>query len=108
MGNAQRDYPGRVGNYHINHNPVDNRLGNLRLVTSAENNRNVPLRKANTSSVCGVNWHKLRCKWRAYIRTSGKHLHLGMFDNFEDAVSARKAAEVKYGFHPNHGLAEVS
>jgi len=33
----------------------------------------------------------------------GKTIHLGRFDKFEDAVAARKAADIKYGFHPNHG-----
>ncbi|QQO88002.1 hypothetical protein QA047_gp28 [Salmonella phage vB_SenS_ER21] len=27
----------------------------------------------------------------------------GFIDNFDEAVAARKAAEVKYGFHENHG-----
>jgi hypothetical protein len=31
---------------------------------------------------------------------------LGNFDSFSDAVEARKAAEVEYGYHPNHGRAE--
>jgi hypothetical protein len=36
----------------------------------------------------------------------GKYLHLGYFDRFDDAVSARKSAEKKLGYHPNHGRAK--
>lgn len=32
-----------------------------------------------------------------------KTIYLGRFDNLEDAIKARQEAEIKYGFHPNHG-----
>ena len=91
---------------HINHITTDNRISNLRLVTQSENNKNLPLPCTNSSKVCGVNWHKLRGKWRAYIKVNNKDVHLGTFDSFDEAVAVRKAAEIKYGFHTNHGLAK--
>lgn len=27
----------------------------------------------------------------------------GLFDNIKDAISARKVANIKYEYHPNHG-----
>ena len=87
---------------HINGNKLDNRIVNLRNVSRADNNRNLPRRKSNTSGVTGVRRVKLG-KWRAMIKIDGKHHLLGSFVNFEDAVAARKAAEVEYGFHHNHG-----
>ena len=42
-------------------------------------------------------------KWRAQIRVDGKRKHLGYFDTFDDAVAARKAAEIEHNYHPNHG-----
>lgn len=32
-----------------------------------------------------------------------KRIHLGRFREKSDAEKARKMAEEKYGFHPNHG-----
>lgn len=33
---------------------------------------------------------------------------LGSFRSFDDAVAARRAAEVEMGFHPNHGRPRVA
>ena len=51
---------------------------------------------ANKSGVVGVNWDKSRSKWQASIRFRGKKYALGRYDNFADAVAARKAGEKKY------------
>lgn len=86
---------------HINHDKGDTRWANLREVTRSENKRNAPLSKGNTSGAVGVRKH--RRKWQAFITVDGKQNHLGAFDTFDEAVAARKAAEVEYGFHENHG-----
>lgn len=44
----------------------------------------------------GVSYKKDKKKWKAYIRIDGKQKHLGYFDNEEQALNARKAAELKY------------
>lgn len=49
--------------------------------------------KANKSGVVGVCWDKSRGKWKADIRFKNKKYNLGRFENFEDAVEARKEAE---------------
>jgi AP2 domain len=33
-----------------------------------------------------------------------KPIFLGNYDTLEEAAAARAEAEIKYGFHPNHGL----
>jgi len=91
---------------HINHIRDDNRIDNLRLVSSAVNKQNLTLKSNNSSGHCGVHWAKDRNKWMAKIRVAGKYINLGRFDSLSDAVNARKNAEVKYGFHSNHGLAK--
>lgn len=87
---------------HVRHN---NRWSNLRLVSNATNARNRSLCKLNTSNACGVNWHKKSNKWRAYIRRNEVNEHLGYFIDWFEAVCARKSAEARYGYHPNHGRA---
>lgn len=88
---------------HIDGNGLNNKLENLRDVSSEENSKNSRLPKDNKSGRCGVYWHKQSSKWAAQINYDGKQLHLGLFDKLGDAVAARKEAEVKYGYHPNHG-----
>lgn len=88
---------------HINGDKIDNRIENLRSVTNQENGRNASRRSDNTSGVVGVGWFKRASCWRAQIRVNGKDIHLGSFQDFNAAVSARKKAEQYYGFHPNHG-----
>lgn len=51
---------------------------------------------ANTSGVRGVCYEKRSNKWRARLRFKGKIMSFGSYDRFEDAVSARKAAEKLY------------
>jgi len=88
---------------HIDHNTRNNKLANLRDVSRKENLRNRPPQKNNTSGHVGVHW-QAECKsWMASIGVDGRSIYLGLFQNIEDAIAARRAAEAKYGFHPNGG-----
>ena len=93
---------------HINGDATDNRIENLRDVSNQENQRNKSRQSRNTSGVTGVHWHKRDKKWIARIKVDKKDLYIGMFDTFEEAVAARKEAEIKYGFHENHGRERVN
>ena len=88
---------------HINHDKIDNRIINLREVSHQENHKNRPLHKNNSSGVVGVYWNKECNKWHATIKIDKKLTHLGLFINKEDVVKARKEANIKNGFHKNHG-----
>lgn len=88
---------------HINHIRDDNRIENLRLVTKAVNAKNRRMNAKNTSGVSGVSWQTAKKKWISQIQVNGKNIYLGRFKNFDDAVKARKAAELTHGFHANHG-----
>ena len=81
---------------HRDQNKRNNGLSNLRLATRAENLRNTGLPTNNTSGVKGVRWHNRDGKWHAQIQHHGRHIHLGYFTNFDDALAARRAADVKY------------
>ena len=88
---------------HINGVRADNRLSNLRMVNAITNRKNTKRRVDNSSGYSGVSFVKRSKKWRAQIKANEKRIHLGCFAKLEDAVAARAAAEVKYGFHINHG-----
>lgn len=81
---------------HIKHNKFDNRKSMLRFVTKPQNAMNAEPPKNNTSGIVGVCWHSRDKVWQARIKVNYKYIHLGYFDNFEDAVKARKSAEEKY------------
>tara|TARA_R110000868_G_scaffold219439_1_gene470485 strand:- start:881 stop:1348 length:468 start_codon:yes stop_codon:yes gene_type:complete len=68
---------------HIDNNPLNNDLENLRWITNSGNCRNrIP---TGSSKYLGVNWEKNSKKWRANIKIEGKYKHLGYFTNEEDA-----------------------
>lgn len=88
---------------HINRKRRDNRLANLRLVSHKDNMRNMPRLNTNKSGVTGVSFRESTSKWRAVIVVDGVQEFLGSFNIFDEAVAARREAEIKYGFHENHG-----
>ena len=88
---------------HVDHDRSNNKWNNLRVVCRKLNSRNLSKNKTNSSGYTGVNWHTSKNKWRAYIMVDYKQVYLGLFKEKEDAIAARKAAEIKYGFHNNHG-----
>lgn len=88
---------------HINGNRTDNRIANLRDVTRCDNVRNCRLSATNKSGFTGVRFIEKRNKWRSEIRVFDKRYFLGEFLAFDDAVSARKLANKKFGFDANHG-----
>ena len=93
------DVPDGMDADHITHgtmNFIDNRKCNLRLATRSQNNINQSLNSSNTSGVKGVCWYKRSQKWNARIKVNGKRLHIGYFEDKNDAIEARKQAEEKY------------
>lgn len=93
---------------HINGCGTDNRMCNIRSVQPATNLRNKKLHMNNKSGIPGVAWEVDRSKWRAEISINGKMKRLGSFPDKFDAICARKSAENRYGFHPNHGRDPVA
>jgi hypothetical protein len=91
---------------HYNLDGTDNRWSNLRLVTPAENVRNQRLSRKNTSGACGV-YRTKNNKWEASITYGGKRRSLGVFEDWFDAVCARKSADNQHGFSENHGARMV-
>ena len=86
---------------HLNGDPSDNRLCNLRAATRIENNKNAGIRRDNTSGIVGVYWQKQSKKWMAVISSEGKSKYLGLYENKEAAIVARKTAEKYFDFYEN-------
>ena len=72
---------------HIDRDPSNNRIENLREVDRSTNMMNGSLRSDNTSGTKGVD----RCngKWRVRY----KNKHLGLFDSLEEATKHRENKE---------------
>lgn len=81
---------------HINKNPLDNRKINLRICNYQENFFNSKKKSNNTSGVTGVGFDKKSSKWRARICIDYKNIHLGFYDDKNEAIKARLQAEQKY------------
>ncbi len=80
---------------HIDTNPTNDKINNLREATIAENNQNVVrARKNNLTGLLGVGWHEKDGMWRARITLNGVQMFLGNFNTKEAAhqayVSAKK------------------
>ena len=81
---------------HVNGNPSDNRISNLRLVSRRTNSHNTHGPRHNSASGYeGVYWYKAYSKWTAQIKVDGVNVFLGYFpaDRIEDAVQARADAK---------------
>ena len=92
---------------HINGDPEDNRIVNLRVVTNTENQRNRRLSRNNTSGANGVYFHSRDKVWVAHIREGGRQRSLGTFSSREGATAARRAAEKRLAYSPRHGRAAL-
>lgn len=75
---------------HIDQNPRNNNVTNLRWCTMSENQRNYHKPKNNTSGIRGVSFHKRLNKWMAVIIHLKKRYHLGYYNTIEEATEARK------------------
>lgn len=81
---------------HINHKPLDNRRCMLREATHKQNHQNRKVSKNNTSGHVGVTWNQKSKKWQANIVVDGEFKYLGLYKDLNDAIEARKQAEIKY------------
>lgn len=79
---------------HIDGDPANNRIANLRLVTHEANMQNFRRPTArSTTRLLGVSWCKINKKWKACISIGGRTKHLGLFDLPEAAHAAYVSAK---------------
>lgn len=73
---------------HIDGNPSNNKWSNLRQATEHQNTMNRKIIKTNSSGVKGVCWNAKLGKWQAGIKYNYKSIHLGLFDDIDEAAKA--------------------
>ena len=85
---------------HIDGNPSNNRLDNLRPATHLENSQNRKTYSTNNSGHPGIGWYKKYNKWRMSIMLKGKML-CKYFDDYEEACQAYRDAKANlHTFQP--------
>ena len=81
---------------HIDGNPINNKIENLRPATVNQNRQNSSIRKDNKSGCKGVYWKKDSKKWSVQIQANGKRINIGVFDNLELADLVAQEARDKF------------
>lgn len=93
---------------HIDNNPLNNNIENLREATPSQNMQNKKVAINNTSGAKGVTKRLDRNKemWRVRVMVNKKPIHIGYFDDFE--LAELVAIEARNKYHKefaNHGNA---
>lgn len=86
---------------HINGNTLDCRKANLRIVTKSQNNCNRRRNTRSTTGYKGVDFNKVKGKYRARIGIHGKSISLGYYKTPEEAYAAYCEGSKKY--HGEYG-----
>lgn len=81
---------------HRDGDKKNNRFGNLRLASYAENAWNTGARSWSQSGIKGVSWDASRRKWQASIFVKRKQIALGRYDTKEEAAAAYAEAAARY------------
>lgn len=87
---------------HIDRNPLNDKIENLRAATSAQNKTNRGSAKNSTSKYLGVSWNTKYSRWVAQICFNYKQHNLGYFDSeIEVALAYNRAAVRHHGEYAN-------
>ena len=89
---------------HIDGNPLNNNLSNLREATLSQNSHNSKLSKSNKSGIKGVCWIKRANRWGATIKYRNSIHYVGQYKTLDAAEKAIK--EARLAIHKefaNHG-----
>lgn len=89
---------------HLDRDPMNNRIGNLRVVTRVENNHNRGMNRNNSSGYPGVSWYKQEKKYVAQIKINNKNRKLGYYTTPEEAFLAYQLAKIE--LHPSSPAAQ--
>jgi hypothetical protein len=81
---------------HIDGNPSNNKIENLREVTQTQNNYNAILKTNNTSGFKNVYWNKRSSNWVVMVKIDRKNKHIGYFNCIKEANKAAIKARKQY------------
>ena len=83
---------------HVDTNPSNNNISNLRLLNNAQNVRygigKLPI--SSTSGFIGVSWRLEKQMWRSYFTRNGKRTYFGYFDSAVDAARRFNQEAIKW------------
>lgn len=91
---------------HIDRNPLNNQIENLREATKSQNCCNKKVRRDNETGIKNVTLYKPTGKWLVKICVDGKPKHIGYFTDIEDArIAAENAGRLYHGQFYSKGTA---
>jgi HNH endonuclease/AP2 domain len=89
---------------HIDGNPTNNRIENLRAANNTKNQWNSKVRKDSKSGIKGIRWYSNYKKWVADCKVNGKRHHIGYFENLEEAKEKlQQFRQQNHGEFANNG-----
>ena len=89
---------------HIDGNPANNKIENLREVTNGQNQHNKTINANNKSGVKNVHWSNSMKKWCVQISVDNKIKTVGFYDGLELADhAAQEARKMYHGEYANNG-----
>ena len=89
---------------HIDSNPQNDKIENLREATLSENAYNRVRGTNNASGIKNVSWNTRRKKWRVVIEVDKQSIEIGHYEDIEFASLVAEEARNKYhGSYANHG-----
>jgi len=93
--NLSRTADGWQGD-HMNHDTLDNRRANLRVVSVQGNQQNKRSYVGSRSQYRGVNWSERNGAWEASVGMDRHRYHLGIYANEVDAARAAARWRAEY------------
>jgi len=81
---------------HIDGDKLNNNIENLRACSSSENSINKKLDCRNKLKIKNVSFYKQLQKYKVQLCVKGKDIHIGYFDDVNEAATAAHQAREKY------------